>query len=198
MEYNCRQCRRGNQMSINKFWSAILIICAALLLGGSLFAGQVIQAQDQQPSTTDQRRVQDALRRMLNSTQTPLSNPAATQGAPFFNIGWVDLSDFINEVAIGLGITPIIIDPDVRGTVRVEIFSPMTNMTKEDVFHLLSMVLKSNNAALTKDKGIYKIVPISSMPNMIEDIFWDKIPEPSTPKSEPKQSPENTGDPKQP
>jgi general secretion pathway protein D len=71
----------------------------------------------------------------------------------------VDLYDFINQIASTLGLTPILIDPDVKGSVTIQSSAPMS---KEDVLPLFNMVLKNNNAALIKQDNIYQIVPISS------------------------------------
>jgi type II secretory pathway component GspD/PulD (secretin) len=208
MEYSYRQCRRGNPMSTNKFWSAILMVCATLLMGGLLSAGRMLQAQYQQPPPDDRRQpVLESLRRLINSAQTPQSNPAVDQGAPaspstppsqrvsiYFEDS--DLSYFITEVSISLGITPIFIDPDVRGTVRVETLSPME---KDDVFSIFLIVLKNNNAVIVKGQGIYQIIPISSNSRAWKKVeFIDKLPEPSTLKSEPKQSSANNGNQRQP
>ncbi len=70
-----------------------------------------------------------------------------------------DLFDFINQIATSLGITPIVIDPEVKGTVTIQSSAPMP---REDVFPLFNIILKNNNAALVKQGDIYQIVPISS------------------------------------
>ncbi len=70
-----------------------------------------------------------------------------------------DLYEFINQISSTLGISPIVIDPDVKGTVTISSSSPMA---KEDVLPLFNLILKNNNAALIKQGDIYQIVPISS------------------------------------
>ncbi len=70
-----------------------------------------------------------------------------------------DLFDFINQIATSLNITPIVIDPEVKGTVTIQSSAPMS---REDVFPLFNLILKNNNAALIKQGDIYQIVPISS------------------------------------
>jgi type II secretory pathway component GspD/PulD (secretin) len=105
----------------------------------------------------------------------------------------IDLHFFINTVADELGLPPIKIDPEVRGTLKFLIRRPVA---KEDVLPLFQAVLKSNNAAFGKYKGIYQIVPISSA-EITKFEFIDKIPETSTQKSGPNQSPANTGEQKQ-
>jgi type II secretory pathway component GspD/PulD (secretin) len=70
------------------------------------------------------------------------------------------LYDFITQIADMLKITPIMIDPDVKGTAHIYSSAPMS---AQDVFPIFMAVLKSNNAALVKSKlgNFYKIVPIS-------------------------------------
>jgi general secretion pathway protein D len=87
-----------------------------------------------------------------------------------------DLYDFINQIASTLGITPIVIDPDVKGTVNILSTAPMS---KEDIFPLFSLILKNNNAALIKDGDVYQIVPISSALKRGVEII-EKLPEPGS------------------
>jgi general secretion pathway protein D len=70
-----------------------------------------------------------------------------------------DLYEFVNQIADTLGITPIIIDPDVKGSVTIHSSAPMA---REDVFPLFNLILKNNNAALVKQGNIYQVVPTSS------------------------------------
>ncbi|HYK89576.1 MAG TPA: secretin N-terminal domain-containing protein, partial [Acidobacteriota bacterium] len=70
-----------------------------------------------------------------------------------------DLFDFINQIATSLSITPIVIDPEVKGTVTIQSSAPMS---RDDVFPLFNLILKNNNAALIRQGDIYQIVPISS------------------------------------
>ncbi len=70
-----------------------------------------------------------------------------------------DLYEFINQIADTLGITPIVIDPEVKGTVTIHSSAPMST---DDVFPLFNLILKNNNAALVKQGSIYQIVPISA------------------------------------
>jgi hypothetical protein len=71
----------------------------------------------------------------------------------------VDLYEFINQIALPLGLTPIVIDPDVKGKVTLRTPSPMS---KDDVLPLFHMILKNNNAALIKQGDQYRIVPIAA------------------------------------
>lgn len=93
---------------------------------------------------------------------TPSPIPRTIQrngGKVRLNYENADLYDFVNQIASTLGITPIVIDPDVKGTVNVLSTEPIS---REDIFPLFTLILKNNNAALIEDGGIYQIVPISS------------------------------------
>jgi general secretion pathway protein D len=97
--------------------------------------------------------------------QAPPPIPSAVQHAPAasgqvqLSYDNADLFDFINQITSALGITPIVIDPEVKGSVTIQSSAPMS---KEDVFPLFNLMLKNNNAALIKNGDIYQIVPISS------------------------------------
>lgn len=70
-----------------------------------------------------------------------------------------DLYMFINQITDTLGISPVIIDPEVKGTVTIH---SSAAMSRDDVFPLFSLILKNNNAALVKQGNIYQIVPTST------------------------------------
>lgn len=99
------------------------------------------------------------------------------------------LFEFITNVADMLGITPILIDPDVKGTATIY---SSTAMAKEDVFPIFSSVLKNNNAALVKSGNFYKIVPISQ--GLREGLEIVDSPPPAPPAKPPsdKDAPKKT------
>ena len=70
-----------------------------------------------------------------------------------------DLYDFISEISTMLGLTPLIVDSEVKGSVNIISTGPMA---KADVLPLFNLILKNNNAALIKQGDVYQIVPISS------------------------------------
>ncbi len=98
------------------------------------------------------------------AAQSPTPIPSVVQQAPSssgpiqLKFDGFSLFEFITTVADMLGITPILIDPDVKGTATI--YSSAA-MSREDVFPIFSSVLKNNNAALVKSGNFYKIVPIS-------------------------------------
>ncbi len=95
-----------------------------------------------------------------------------------------DLYDFINQISGMLGLSPLIVDPEVKGTVNIINTGPMT---KEEVLPLFNLILKNNNAAVVKQGNIYQIVPISSALKKGVDLI--EIPEPIAP-GQPADSPE--------
>jgi general secretion pathway protein D len=70
-----------------------------------------------------------------------------------------DLYDFVNQISGMLGLSPLIIDPEVKGSVNIINTGPMT---KEEVLPLFNLILKNNNAALIRQGNIYQLIPISS------------------------------------
>jgi general secretion pathway protein D len=97
-------------------------------------------------------------------SQTPSPIPAVAQRAVSasegikLNFDNFPLYDFITYVADSLGITPLLVDPDVKGTVNFHSSMPIPN---QDVLPIFNLVLKSNNAALVKAGTMYKVVPVS-------------------------------------
>jgi general secretion pathway protein D len=96
-------------------------------------------------------------------------------GKVWLNLENADLYDFINQIAGTLGLSPIVIDPEVRGSVNILSTGPML---KEDVLPLFNLILKNNNAALIKHEGVYQIVPISSALKKGVEII-EQLPEPA-------------------
>jgi len=170
--------------STNKSWNAVLFV-AILVMGGLASAARAPQEKQKPPvSQEDADRLKQILmKRQKEAAQEPTGQsqpsespeppaaspqpppppaPAAIQqdsGKVRLNYENADLYDFINQIASTLGITPIVIDPDIKGTVNILSTAPMS---KEDIFPLFSLILKNNNAALIEEDGIYQIVPIST------------------------------------
>jgi hypothetical protein len=188
----------GNHMSTYKFWSSNFILWIALLIGGFLAAGQLLRAQDEQPSPNDTgKQALDLIRQMRKMSSSaalqgipssPSTAPSSSRGEITINPKDNDLRTFINEVAGALEITPIEIDEDIRGAVY---FAGAIPMSKDDLFDLFIIVLKNNNSMLVRYKDTYVVIPASCMWCLKRSQPINKLPEPPTPKSEPKQSPEN-------
>jgi general secretion pathway protein D len=88
---------------------------------------------------------------------TPTAPPVAT-GEVQLNYENEDLTNFINQIASTIGLSPLIIDPEIKGTVNLN----SGRMSKSDILPLFSLILKNNNAAVIHSGGAYQIVPISS------------------------------------
>jgi general secretion pathway protein D len=92
----------------------------------------------------------------------PAASPTSGRGdgqKVTLNFENLDLYDFVNQISVILGLSPVVIDSDVRGSVTLLMTSPIS---RDDVFPLFNMILKSKNTALVKQGGVYQIVPISS------------------------------------
>lgn len=87
----------------------------------------------------------------------------------------LDMYEFANQMSEILGLTPMVIDSEVRGSVSLLAPNPMA---LDDVFPLFNLILKSKNAALIKQGKVYQIVPISSALKSGLDII-EHLPEPS-------------------
>jgi general secretion pathway protein D len=88
---------------------------------------------------------------------TPTAPPVVT-GEVQLNYDNEDLVSFINQVASTLGLSPLIIDPEVKGVVNLN----SGRIPKSDILPLFSLILKNNNAAVIHQGGAYQIIPISS------------------------------------
>jgi general secretion pathway protein D len=91
---------------------------------------------------------------------TPVA-PAGQKDSSKLMLGYENaaLHEFIDAMAAHLGLTPIIIDPEVEGKVTVKTSSPMS---KEDALSLFHTILKNNNAALVKQGDQYRVVSIAT------------------------------------
>ena len=176
--------------SMKKSRSAIIVILAALLIGGLTSAAWTQQPSSRTPASQD--AMKRALQRLAKQArQQQGANPAAVApppqqpgpgmpspvpaapavpvspaqaGSPAargvqLNFENADLYDFINQISSMLGLTPIIVDPEVKGSVNIHSSSPIS---KDDIMPIFSVILKNNNAALIRQGDVYQIVPISS------------------------------------
>jgi general secretion pathway protein D len=92
----------------------------------------------------------------------------------------LDMYEFANQMATLLGLTPMVIDSDVKGSVSLLTPNPMP---LDEVFPLFTLILKSKGAALIKQGKVYQIVPIpEALKNGIEII--EHQPAPSSEGSE--------------
>jgi general secretion pathway protein D len=122
----------------------------------------------------------------------PAVPPAATtpaRGVLQLNFENEDLYNFITQISSTLGLAPLIIDPEVKGSVNLN----SGPMTKEDILPLFTLILKNNNAALIRQGGTYQIVPISSALKRGVDIIEQLPASPSDiPQVDPAKKPAST------
>lgn len=103
-----------------------------------------------------------------------------------------DLYDFINQISSTLGLSPLIIDSEVKGNVNIINTGPIS---KDEILPLFNLILKNNNAALIKQGNTYQIVPISSALKRGVDIIEVPVPVPdekTDPGKPPADKPEAT------
>jgi type II secretory pathway component GspD/PulD (secretin) len=172
-------------MNIKKSRKVTTVILAALLIGCLSSAAWTFQEPKRTPTSEEGRR--QALERLTKQLQenqpsakpvpaaaaqqppsptqpapqpapaTPIAPPVVT-GDVQLNYENEDLVNVINQVASTLGLSPLIIDPEVKGTVNLN----SGRISKNDVLPLFSLILKTNNAALIRQGGAYQIIPISA------------------------------------
>jgi general secretion pathway protein D len=222
-------------MSINKSWSAVIILFTLLLSGSFSPAVPPPQEPPQAPPISDEERMQlmEQLReRILNNQQQgqgrgqgrgfpsnllqqiqqPATRPQTTastaEPAPPQQISLTqangklqlvfkdaDLDAFIQQISDLLNLTPLVVDPAVQGTVTIHSSAPMT---KEEVLALFNLILKTKNASLIYQNGIYQVVPISSVLKTGVDLIEQQPPAveqettPETPQEQPPAAPEVT------
>jgi general secretion pathway protein D len=203
-------------MSVRKPWSAGIVICAALLMGSLSSAAWTPQEQTPASEAERKRLLERLSKQIQETQQggkqpgaqqpqpsgpvpAPVQSPVVTPAVPpaasvaqresgriqllYEN---ADLYDFINQVANTLGLTPLVIDPEVKGSVNIQSSAPMS---KEDVLPLFNLILKNNNAALIKQGAVYQIVPISSALKKGVEII-EQLPESPADKPDGEKAPE--------
>lgn len=165
---------------IRRFRSFFLLIGAALMITVVFSTTGASQEPSSPPAQNQTPERQLRRNPIINTSQAPatqqspmgtgafpaspnanaLSNPSAVQGSnkkitlSFDNL---DMYEFANQMAVFLGLTPMAIDSDVKGSVSLIAPNPMS---LDEVFPLFNMILKSKGAALIKQGKIFQIVPI--------------------------------------
>jgi general secretion pathway protein D len=145
------------------------------------------QESPQQESTPEPDSVQEPVYGPTMPTPVAASSAQRDSGKVQLNYENADLYDFINQISGMLGLSPLIIDSDVKGSVNIINTGPMS---KDEVLPLFNLILKNNNAALVKEGNVYQVVPISSALKRGVDILEVPV---STPPGQPgpNKQPEN-------
>ena len=88
------------------------------------------------------------------------SQTAGRQGGMFaVRFDGVPLREFIQTVGPILGFSPILIDPEVQGTVTIE---AANGISKEAVLRIFDGVLNKNHAVLRKSGGVYRVARLEA------------------------------------
>jgi general secretion pathway protein D len=196
------------------------VSCGITLAGASQQAGGQGQTQPQALTSAERQKIMERINQdMQRGAQPQQQRPGLAPGAPNqppgtpnqppasvssivqrgtisgdeIALSYQDASlyEFINQVADMLGITPLLIDPNVKGSVYIH-SAPNTYISKsQDLFPIFNLVLKNNNAALVRAGRIFKIVPLSQGLREGLEIIQTlppeakPAPEQETPKKEP-------------
>jgi type II secretory pathway component GspD/PulD (secretin) len=216
-------------MSINKFWSAIIVFLIVLLSGGIFPAApqepspgppvteedrqlllerlrerlqennmqqpadrqfQGFPGQQQQPANRPFQGFPAQQQQPTPTTATPAAAPQQislkqANGTLILSINDMDLNTFIQQISELLNLTPLVVDSEVKGNVTIHSSTPMS---KEEVLALFHLILKTKNASLIKQNGIYQVVPISSALKTGVDLIERRTPE-AKPETEPAAEP---------
>jgi TonB family protein len=89
-----------------------------------------------------------------------LPRRASLSRAPMVSMTYCDVSlpEVCSQIADMLNILPIMINPEIGGSVTLMSFAPIS---RERVFEVLLALLANNDAILIRSAGIYEIVPAS-------------------------------------
>ena len=138
------------------------------ILTASLLVPSVWAAQGAPPSAP--RRVDPG-----NFGNAPRQAAGTGSAGISMNFANADMYDFSSQMSSILGLSPMLIDPAVQGSVTLLMPNPIQ---MDDAFLLFNMILKSKNAALIRQQGVYQIVPMTvALKNNLEII--DHLPEPA-------------------
>lgn len=117
--------------------------------------------------------------------------PASAMPLRFTN---TDIYEFVDRMSEILGLTPMLVDPSVQGSVDLNVTIP-----RDEIFYLFNGILKSKNAALVRQDSLYQIVPLAfAMRNNFKIIDvqpapkkGETYPAPGQPAPKREQAPEN-------
>ncbi len=102
---------------------------------------------------------------------TPTANmpPAAiTDNDVVLNFEDADLLDVIHTIFGDILKVNYAVDPQVKGKVTIRISKPIS---RKDVLPVMQMILKLNGAGFTEEDGIYKILPVSEIPETTPRVY---------------------------
>ena len=143
-----------------------------LAMGAILMAGTIAAFAAQLPGT-----------QLPQQTERSVTRPSGgTRGGRTiqFNSDNEDIYEITNQVANILGLSTIMIDPSIQGSVSILM---RESLYGDDLFELFNQVLRSRNAALVFENGVYQIVPIATVMRHGLKII-DTLPEPAERGSE--------------
>jgi len=95
----------------------------------------------------------------VQTARSGRANAYATEDGVTLNFEQADLHEFLRVVFETILQENYLIDPLIRGSVTLHTTRPVT---REAVLPIIETVLDGNDAALVRDEGVFKIVPMAS------------------------------------
>ena len=93
---------------------------------------------------------------------------ATTNNDVVLNFEDADLLDVIHTVFGDILKVNYAVDPSIKGKVTIRIAKPIS---RKDVLPVMQMILKLNGAGYTEEDGIYKILPVSDIPETTPRVY---------------------------
>ena len=121
--------------------------------------GQGIDADTQAPMRLAAQVTEGTGQFVNPAAGRPASRPAAADGDIILNFQAADLQEVAKVILGDLLGQNYVIDPNVSGTVSTD---TTHGLAKEDLLPVLDTLLAINQAALIKEPGLYRVVPLTS------------------------------------
>jgi len=143
-------------------------ISPSAAIGADASAVEVVsteQARSSDVTTTDARAVDGERSKIalgsgtfVQPARSGRANAYATDDGVTLNFEQADLKEFLSVIFETVLRENYLVDPQVRGTVTLHTTRPVT---RDGVLPILETVLQGNGAALLRDEGVFKIVPMA-------------------------------------
>jgi len=131
-----------------------------------------LQKPGEQPRPENLQRVPPQRPRARVPGAGTRSTPTSSGVSFFFDDA--NLNDVIQTVFGEILKVNYIIDPKVQGRVNFRTTTPIPNA---DVLFVVEIILRINGATVVEDKGIYKIIPIGTIPKEPTNINFGRLPQ---------------------
>ena len=130
------------------------------------------KTEEQQPKPEDLQRIPTQRPRSRIPGAGTRSTPTSSGVSFFFDDA--NLNDVVQTIFGEILKVNYIIDPKVQGRVNFRTTTPIPNA---DVMFVVEIILRINGATVVEDKGIYKIIPIGTIPKEPTTINFGRLPQ---------------------